>query len=196
MQVLSGTVAHPDNYEQYFGCFVVAGVLVAGLAEHVRLRWVALAVGAVIFLRSAYVTFRVNEDAFRRLPLTPALAEALKVDPGHTVIDDVMLASLVSHVHPRQGSTPLSYERTYLAVSDRYIGPYRCVKGRLLAERPDDKALRAAFETLDRAYAFGSQDFPFVHLGRHRQFKQLHDVSPAPCQPPDPVPLRYFPVQR
>lgn len=195
LQLVSGFIVHPDNYEQYAGCFIVALVGVFGLAAHVRLRQAVLLLGALVYVRSAYVTGRVNLANHARLPMTPALAEALREDPAHTVVDDVKIASLLSLVHPRQGSTALAYEKTYVALADRYAPGYRCLKQRILREWPGDAVFQQAFDVLDTGYRYGSQDFPFVHLGRKREFKVLQNVDPTACDQADSQPLRYFLTQ-
>ncbi|MNS56718.1 hypothetical protein D3C72_895850 [compost metagenome] len=175
---------------------MVAWVLLVGLTAHVRLRQVVLLLGALVYMRSAYVTHRVNLVAHENLPLTPALVTALREDPDHTIVDEVNAASLLSLVLPRQRSTALAYERTYVALADRYVPAYRCVKQRLLVERPGDAALGDAIKILDHAYAYGSQDFPFAHLGRKHAFEVLQDVRAEACEHPDDVPFRYFRVKR
>lgn len=195
-QVICGFMLQPNNYEQYAGVFILALVLVLGLAERARLRHLALVLGALVFLRSSYVTFRVNQVNQDVLPLTPALLDAMRTDPAHTVVDSVFESSLLALVLPREGLMPLSFQPTYVTLADRYIDQYRCLKQRVNAERPGDPHFTEAFQLLDMAYKYGSQDFPFANLGRRRTLKVLQDVCAEACKTPDAAPLRYFSIKR
>ena len=71
---------------------------------------------------------------------------------------------------------------------------YRCLKQRVLAERPGDAALQTTFRLLDVGYRYGSQEFIFASLGRKKVLQELHDVRPEACEHPDAAPLHYFHV--
>jgi hypothetical protein len=188
-QLISGHVPQPDSFEQYVGCLAVAAVATLALKDRPWLRGACLALGTVFFLLGTYHTFRVNQAYMIRLPMTAEILSALKTDPRHVVVNDPFLASLWGMVHPRQPSTALAFEHSFVAMSDRYAPEYRCIKQQVQAERPG--TFDHAFGLLDEAYAYGSQKYIMAHITRKSTFVKLHDVEAA-CADDAKRPLRYF----
>ncbi|MFN3428971.1 MAG: hypothetical protein ACK46X_03340 [Candidatus Sericytochromatia bacterium] len=191
-QLISGTIAQPDNVEQYVGGLAVALVVALAVRLTKRGAWTIVLAGVVLWSYSSYVTFRVNQANTARVPLTPALVQALKDDARHVVVDDVVLTSLLGMVHPRQDSTALGFEKTFSIVADRHAPVYRCIKRQVLTEHPGHAGLARALEYLDGAYTYGSQNYVRVHINRRSTFTPLQDVSAEGCVTPHLRPLRYF----
>ncbi|MDB5097073.1 MAG: hypothetical protein JWM80_1494 [Cyanobacteria bacterium RYN_339] len=190
-QLLSGHLAQPDNFEQYFGCFAAAFVVALAVRERPAWRWMPLVVGLVFFLRASQVVFTTNAATNARLPLTPELLSALATDPAHVAINDMILASTVGMLHARQAPTALAMEGTFPAVADGYVAGYRCAKRRILLDHPLDPGFAMALRFLDAAYTYGSQDYKMNHIGRRSNVVIFQDVDPARCESDAPV-LRYF----
>jgi hypothetical protein len=187
-QLLSGHLAQPDNFEQYFGCFAVA--LVVALAARGRWRWVPLAVGLLFYLRASQVVFATNAATNGHLALTPALLSALDADPGRVAINDVLLASLVGMLHARQAPTALAMEGSFYAMeAGGYAARYRCAKARIRREQPQDPGFLRALGLLDTAYTYSGQDFKLNHINRRTRALVLQDVASA-CPDGGP-PLTY-----
>jgi hypothetical protein len=189
-QLISGHIPQPDSFEQYVGCLAVAAIAALALKERPTLRFACLVVGTICFVQGAYHTFRVNQAYMIRSPMTAEILQALKTDSPHVVVNDPFLASLWGMVYPRQPSTALAFEHTFVIMSDRHAPTYRCLKRQILDEQPGEFA--HAFRLLDEAYAYGSQKYVMAHINRKSTFVELHDVSPAACDDPTPRPLRYF----
>lgn len=194
-QLISGQIPQPDNFESYVGTLAFAGVVALATQEAARLRLAAMTVGLAVFLQATYMNVRENRAYFKMLPLTPALVTALREDPGHTVVNDVHLSSLLDLVHPRQAPTALAFERTFNPVGGRYVGEYRCVKRQVLAEQPNTPGFDWAFKFLDTSYMYGSQNYIKAHFGRKSSFVVLQNVEAAACDSPERLPLRYFLVR-
>lgn len=194
-QWLSGHIAQPNNVEQYFGTLAFALVVAMATNRFPAWRSAVVVVSVVLFLRSSHISFRTNQVANDTLPLTPALLDALRHDPGHTAINDVHMASVMNLVLPRQGPTALSYAQTFVGLSERLAPQYRSAKRRILTEQHQDPGFMAALRFLDSAYMYGGQNIPLIHIFRKSTFKQLQDVTPA-GEDQSGQPLRYFTTSR
>ncbi|MFN3428709.1 MAG: hypothetical protein ACK46X_02020, partial [Candidatus Sericytochromatia bacterium] len=189
-QVLSGHIPQPSNFEHSLGCVAVAVVAVLGCQA---LRWwrlAALALGGYLFFSTISLDFRLNRHAMSGLPMTPALLTALREDPAHTVVNNIHMASVLNMVHPRQESTALALERTWVGLPASYVAEYRCIKGQILKEHP--AAFSFPLHLLDEAYQYGGQQFYAVSIGRRAALERLQSVDPAECRDARPRPLRYF----
>jgi hypothetical protein len=191
-QLLSGHIPQPSNFERCVGVIAVAIVVTLALKAHARWGLAAGVAGGALFVLSAYHTFRLDQAYMLRLPMTPALVDALKTDSAHVAVKDPFVASRLGMVHPRQAMTALAFERTYVNMADRYIGEYRCIKRQLAAEHPG--VYEGAFGLLDEAYEYGSQKFVMAHIYRKSTFVKLHDAGAAGCRDATHRPLRHFPL--
>lgn len=189
-QVLSGHIPQPSNFEHSLGCVAVAAVTVLGMRT---LRWwrvAALAVGGYLFFATTQLDFRLNRHAMSGMPMTPELLAALKEDPAHTVVNNVHMASVLNMVYPRQASTALALERTWVGLPASYVAEYRCIKRQILEEHPTEFGF--PLHLLDEAYRYGGQQFYAVSIGRRAELTQLQSVDPADCEDSRRLPLRYF----
>jgi hypothetical protein len=191
-QIISGHLAQPDNYEQYFGCFAVAIVAIFSFADRARWQWIALALGTLFFLRTSYVTFKSSAQTIATLPLTPALLNALKYQPERTVVDDIRLAGVLSMIYPKEKSTALGYEQSFIGMAAKTIEHYRCIKRQILIDHPNNKILLADLSLLDGAYEYGGANVPIINIFRKKDFKILWDVNAKLCKKNEIKPLLYF----
>jgi hypothetical protein len=152
---------------------------------------VCLALGLALFMRSSYVTFRTNQITNERLPLSPALLEALKTDPAHTAVNNVLVASVLNMVLPRQHATALGHDQTFIAVADQRLPIYRAAKQRILLEHPEDPGFQRTLSFLDSAYEYCGQNIDIVNIHRKTTFKKVCDVNAVGDRAEAP-PLKYF----
>lgn len=195
-QILSGHIPQPNNFEHYFGTFAVATVVLLAITQRPRIAAVALSIGCLLFAQTAYVSFKTGLLQPRMFPLTPELVRLLKEDPGHVVVDEGMLASMLSMVHPKQGSTALGFEKTYAGIAPRYLANYRCIKRQILADHPQNDRLRAQLRWIDDGFEYGSQNVLVSHIGRKATFTKLVDMSVEADCPDGPLRLHYFFIVR
>jgi hypothetical protein len=190
-QLISGHIPQPNNFEHYFGTFAASAVVLLAIAHRPRIAAVALSIGGLLFAQTAYVAFKTGMGQQRAFPLTPELVRLLKDDPGHVVVDDGMLASMLSMVHPRQASTALGFEKTYAGVAARHLETYLCIKRQVLADHPGNERLRAQFRWIDDGFEYGSQNVLVSHIGRKTTFTKLVDLHAEPNCPKGPLRLHY-----
>lgn len=190
-QLISGHIPQPNNFEHYFGVFAVALIVALALIERPRWAMTTVTVGALLFARTAYVSFRVAQIDHQRFKPSAELIAALRDDPGDVVINDGILANTLNMMHPRGGSTALGFEQTFGDAADRHVERYRCIKKRILADHPTDEKLRGHLRWLDDGYMYGSQNVIVSHIKRKTTFTKLRDVDAAACPDAGPT-LRYF----
>jgi hypothetical protein len=190
-QLISGYVAQPSNFEDFFGIFAIGALLVLGSGRWPRLYPVLVAAGCGLWLVTAAAAFRTNAYVNSLVPFDAALVRALHEDPRHLVVNDRDLSSALALAFPRQGITALDYYQGTAAVADRYIADYRCIRRRVTADHPDDVRFFRTLLYIDSLYRYGGQDYIGAHLGQRDSFTLLHDVFHG-CQPGDDRPLRYF----
>jgi hypothetical protein len=191
VQVLTGHIGMPCNFEQFAGIFAVATVLLLGAANHPRLVQGLVAASFALLMWSNLGLFRENASLAARLPFNAELARALRQDPRHTAINDVPVSSILNLCYPRQATTALAYNQFFPAVSDRYWQEYLCIKARIKREQPHDGPFQQALADLDHCYLLGGQDYVMANLFHKRRMVHLVDLD----QKPDPAfdrPLRYF----
>jgi hypothetical protein len=190
-QIVSGHIPQPNNFEHYFGTFAVSAVVLFAIAHRPRLAAVALSIGGLLFAQTAYVAFKTGVAQQRAFPLTPELVRLLKDDPGHVVVNDGVLASMLSMVHPRQPSTALGFEKTYAGVAARHLPGYLCIKRQVLADHPYNEPLRGQLRWIDDGFMYGSQNVLVSHIGRKATFTKLADPHAEPSCPKGPLRLHY-----
>ncbi|MDB5095611.1 MAG: hypothetical protein JWM80_32 [Cyanobacteria bacterium RYN_339] len=191
VQVLSGHIGMPVNFEQFAGIFSITVVLLLGAANRPRLIPAFVAAGYALLLWSNVGLFRENASLTARLPFDARLARALQEDPRHTAINDVPMSSILNLAYPREATTALAYNQFFPAVADQYWETYLCVRARILREHGDDTAFRQALADLDHCYLLGGQDYVMANLFHKAHFVHLVDLD-TPPRPEFDRPLRYF----
>lgn len=191
-QLLTGYLAQPINFERYAGTFAVALVLAIALANRRRLLAVAALVALLLFARAGLLDFKLNHASLSRLPQSPALVEALRTDAAHTVVDDITLSDTLNLMHPKQPALALGYNRTFVALADRVLPDYLCVKQRILLDHPRHAGLRWILGVMDHAFEYSGQDDPVTTSMRRQTFVKLREATNRPCPHAELPTLHYF----
>ena len=194
LQLVTGWIAQPNNFEQNFGvcCAAVPCVLaLISLPRAAAPRVLAFALCLMCAGLSSYHTFTNNQRRSSRLELRPELLSRLKSDSRHVAINDTEVASVLAMVFPRQPPTFFGYERTSTLLSKSPVAEYLCAKQQINRDAALGRAFRATFARLDSAYRYGNKDFILRTLKRESGFAVLHDTEAVPPDCP-PANLHYF----
>jgi hypothetical protein len=192
-QVLTGFIAQPSNFEQNFGVAALAIIIVLALRtiEYGRVVVVCASAVASCVLLGAYAghIFLVNSSPWQRERLSDAFLNAMRTEPESLIIGDPDLADLFSLALPALHFSALARSQILpepggagREAGARRFDNYLCVKQ--LLKRPEGAAAvdPAVFASMDRQFRYLNQDFPLLHLNRHRHFRQYFDPSKEPAR--------------
>lgn len=180
-QLLSGYIAEPIQFEEYFGVYCIPVILVLALKHEKLPARAAALLGALMLILSASNTFDSNNSVNRGLVLSDEMLSVLKRDSGHVAFSDAELASRAGMLFPRQPATLFAYAKTYASPRTlENFAEYSCAKRALLRKPETARAFRGIFDVLDAAYRYESRDFILLHLGLKQSFELVHDPDHVP----------------
>lgn len=171
VQLVSGWLVTPVNYEQYWGVFVLGVLTALGItfSGTKPLLWLGVAMGAfglhiaMLFCHNAAVLagFRNRQEILQALP-----NQASRI-----ACDDVYLATYLDLAFPMQAPTALSWTRTlHASNNDNYV-EYLCVKHALQSLPPSGLSqFKEIFSRLEYGYSTKGSDLN-VTMGRQRIVK-------------------------
>lgn len=188
-QIVSGWIAQPTNFEQNFGVYCIAVILVLSVHDIV-FRTIAGVVATMLLLISAYTNFDYCYDQNKKLLFNNELVNILRTDSANVAVNDVHLASLFSMMFPCQPSTMFGYERTFSGQVKKNVTRYLCAKKEILKDEQMKDKFKDVFRTLDNAYKFENKDFILAHIGRKKDFRVENDIDLVPDNCP-PLKLHY-----
>lgn len=198
LQIITGWIAQPSNFEQNFGVYCVALVCVFAMISvkgAFFLRALSFPLCFILVGISCYTTFSNNYHLSNKLKLSPELLFDLKNDPRHVAINDTSMASLLSMVFPEQPATIFGHEKALLLSLNPDIDDYLCAKKEVNGNRALAGVFRKTFERLDSVYKYGCKDFILITINRTKYFKIEHDPESVPVQCPPPN-LHYYLIER
>ena len=177
LQVISGRLAQPNAFEQYFGIICAAGLMVFTFDRRAA-RYLLFATSVFLALFSAHRDFMTNRALNSRVTLSEDLRSTLRTDADNVAVDNTSLASRLNMLYPRQASTRFGYERSFGALCNaEQVRDYLGAK-RLIQNRPEAAgAFEAVFQTLDGAYTYQGADFILLHVGRKTDFPVGHKLD-------------------
>ena len=171
LQVISGRLAQPNGFEQYFGVICAAGLMVFTFDRRAA-RYLLFATSVFLALFSAHRDFMTNRALNSTVTLSDDLRSTLRTDAANVAVDKTSLASRMNMLYPRQASTRFGYERSFGALCNaEQVREYLRAK-RLIQSQPElAGAFETVFETLDGAYTYQGADFILLHVGRKTEFQ-------------------------
>lgn len=182
VQIISGWLVTPVNFEQYWGVFVLgvlAALFVTFVSSHSTL-WLAIAM--IGYILHATVLFRTNIEVFRALNNQRAVFSALSDSPNRVVCNNLYLATYLDLAFPKQAPTALSWTRTLHAGNNDNYRSYICMKEALqsLPQR-DVSSFKDVFSQLEDGYLVKGSDLNVTMRRREIVHFPLPDVDITNC---------------
>lgn len=187
-QVVTGFIAQPNNFEQFFGTACISLVAIFILAGFKFPQWFKLGIALLgVFLMIIYssVIFSVNSNPFILKPLPATLVQALDKESNKVIVDQGGLGSLLNMVLPRQGITGLSIDQTFPMLAEDYYQQYLCVKNKISQNFKLYPKYKKIIERIDAGYRNLNSNFIFTHINRQNIFKTFYDPNAIPSACPD-----------
>ena len=194
-QVLTGWFFHPTNYEQYFGVLAVTCVLVLAIGRSRQMQVGALIIVFLFIVDLGRVIFKSNLAINNKIQWTPELADELKSNSAHVVVNDVELSSRLSMVFAKQPITFFAYSQIFPKMAPAHFKEYVCSKQEILGKPAMAPKFEEVYAQLDHAYKYTGNDFFLIHVGRKNQFAAKYDpdLKPENCLP---LSLKYFLIKQ
>jgi hypothetical protein len=189
VQIISGTLAAPVNYEQYWSNVVIGLLAAVGILSinSSRRLWVGAAL--VIFAIQSAKSFDENRRMFAELPNRDEALVAIKSASERVAVNDVLLASYLDLSYPMQPSTLFSFNSTYNLKTEALYHRYSCGRRYIEANTPDiARSFTSTFARLDYAYQAAGVDL-LNTAGRAETPKRPLSPLPADFQCPILPPL-------
>lgn len=189
VQIISGTLAAPVNYEQYWSNVVIGLLAAVGILSinGSRRLWVGAAL--VIFAIQSAKSFDENRRMFAELPNRDEALVAIKTASERVAVNDVLLASYLDLSYPMQPSTLFSFNSTYNLKTEALYHRYSCGRRYIEANTPDiARSFTSTFARLDYAYQAAGVDL-LNTAGRAETPKRPLSPLPADFQCPTLPPL-------
>ncbi len=181
LQLVSGRIFQPSNFEQYAGTLVVVLLLVMAMAPDDR---PGRGLAVMLVLGGLYISGRYMTVASQysggRLPfkLTGPVMDMLEKAPRRIILPD--LSGVTSLIFPRQPVGLLSRSQTSIYLGNAYLDEYLCLKS-YFKKRPDlGVKYSDLVSAIDHAYLYGELDFVLLHLNRRKEFKVQADLNREP----------------
>lgn len=194
-QVISGFIAMPKNYEQYFGVLCFALLAAYWIASLNAGRWLkTMQLVAAVLLIGVYTktVFMVNSHPVLNNEIPAKLLNALQEDSPNVIFEDAALGSTMSMVFPRQPFTGLAFSQSYDLGAFKYFQHYLCVKEKIRKKFSLSKKYEPVFKILDHGYRHLHTDFIFVHINRPKKIRTFFDPQ-KPGFHCDSKPLFFYP---
>jgi hypothetical protein len=166
VQVLSGWLVTPVNYEQYWGVVVLAVISSVVLVKRGSGLGMWLCLLLLVFEAHCATLFRHNLEVYKSLRNPENILPVVRESPEKVACANIYLATYLDLAYPRREPTALSFTRTLHAASDRNYEVYACVK-REIQSRPQSTRDTYAriLEVLDHGYDVKGADLN-VTMGR------------------------------
>ncbi len=178
-QVISGVLAAPAHYEQYWSITVVgflAAITIISFSQMKNL-WIMLALS--VFIAQSAQSFSLNLGVSRKLFHPKEALAAVKKAAESVAVDDLYLASFLDLAYPNQPATLFSFNRTYDTTSDASYHRYLCGRHHIEQNDPDRaRSFAEVFNRLDYGYQVRGID-QMITAGRG-QIKR-RELSPPDC---------------
>jgi hypothetical protein len=182
LQVITGYIGQPVNFEQFAGSICCVLILVLAALPVLQRPLVALGGGVALGLLiciHGWLSYRNQTDLVAKLPLNKTFVDLLAKDSANVAINDYWVASMAALVHARQPATVFGYQHACLVEKDRFAC-YQQAKRAI--NRDPELALKFAetFKRLDALYRYGTTDFILLHSGRKKIFSPTCDPDAVP----------------
>ncbi|HOC92660.1 MAG TPA: hypothetical protein PKH33_09875 [bacterium] len=178
-QIISGWIAQPNSFEQYFGVYCASFALVLTALKTHRYGWFSAAFSMLMLLASSKVFFIQNLTFYSMLPPTPHLIEALKHDSSNVAVNQRGISMMLNMAFPKQPSTVFSKYR----FSDDSFKRYLCAKEEIRKHDGLARKYADVFNTIDKEFASRNRDFVLLHCLRKNDFEKDYDpdIPPEDC---------------
>jgi len=195
-QIISGIMAPPANFEQYFGVIIlvfVATYMVLSVKIITGFKYCLAIAGFALMILYTKTIFQIHSDPIFTNELPEELVVNLRNNSSRVILDNVHLASTLGMVLPRQHLTGISYNQSFAFAAGKYFNNYLCVKEKIRSNEELSSRYAAAFKTLDHAYKYQNSDFVNLHVNRKTNFKVFFDPDKKPenCEA---TPLFFYPA--
>ena len=194
-QIISGFIAMPKNYEQYFGAVCFAILVAYWMASLNTGRWLKraqLVAGVLLIGIYTKTIFVVNSHPVLSHEMPPQLINALREDSSSVIFENAALGSTMSMVFPRQPFTGLAFSQSYDLGAFRYFEHYLCVKEKIRKNPSLSEKYEPVLKVLDHGYRHLHTDFIFVHINRPKKIKTFFEPQKRSDQC-DSKPLFFYP---
>ncbi|MCB0334749.1 MAG: hypothetical protein KDD62_00545 [Bdellovibrionales bacterium] len=176
-QLISGWIAQPNNFEQYWGTLAIAFIVSITAIHSKKIARYAL-FGSVPFLVLSFaVCFQRNFSNLHSLRLTDELLKTIQDNGSKVATNDAYANLSLSMLYPMTQATSLSPINAYLGMAERTIKDYRCTRAQLLR----DPHLKDEYSTLlsymDQSYQFETKDYFLNSIGRKKFTAPLHRID-------------------
>lgn len=179
-QIVSGWLGQPNNFEQYFGCTVLALIIAATISTHLIAAFFIVLALLLAGLRGAR-SYRYGTELLSGV--CPDITQ-LKANPELVVAPDIRLATLLNLAFPRQGATALSASRAYLKIGQGNFDRYACVREQLQSQPELASRYASILSGLDGLYRYGNNDYILNTINRRGPAFESIDVSSRPGECP------------
>ncbi len=191
LQVFSGLLIYPENFEQTSGCIAAAILLAMAMDEgdiRPRLAPFAWGLATLFFLSTSY-------GQLQKVRANPRLSEelilALRTESGSIAVTDGHLARLLTMVHPKQPFTALDYGRCWPSPDfEKHLLGYLQVRRKILLGPTLAEAYRPILHALDAGFSHQNQDTILLTVGRKTEFETNNDIEALSRSTPTYQPLR------
>lgn len=187
-QIITGVIAQPNSFEQYYGTVCISLLVAFGVISIKSKQWLkGLAGGLGLFLIIAYTRtiFSVNSSTHFNRPLPRILVEKLKIDSSKVIADSEGMASALNLVLPMQGITGLSMAQSFAIVAEDYFNNYLCLKVRISGNEKLYPFYKNTVDRLGEGYRYLHSNFIFTHINRKKNFKTFYDPETIPQNCPE-----------
>ena len=153
VQIVSGWMIAPSKFEEYWSAAVIALILSLTIVLQSQRKRLWLAAAWMVFMFHAIEIFRQNSAVMGKLREPERIINLLRTQPERLAFNDVLLATYVDMIHPRQDHSIMSFTRTYDLTSENSLRLYRCAQ-QDIASRGEEvsKHFTDTFHRLDHGY--------------------------------------------
>lgn len=187
-QIITGWIAQPNNFEQYFGVLCITFMFMIYISKERRIQNATIIISIAFMLSSCVAIFYDNYNLNSKITINKELLFVLKNDSRNILVNDVGVASMLNMVYPKQASTILGYENTFSLMAKNNFHEYVCAKNTINKNKDYKDKFKGVFATLDKAYKYENKDFILSHIGRKKEFK----VENVPDNYVDCIDQKYF----
>jgi hypothetical protein len=185
LQLISGWLVTPVNYEQYWGTFALGFILTcAAIYKGTNPRVYLYCSLAMFFLHTCAI-FSDNLAVFNRLESPQKTLQIAKEAPSKLACTELYLATYLDLAFAHRDPTALSWTRTLSTATTKEYLEYQCVKSSINHDFPAETAqFESIFWRLDLGFAVKGDDFN-VSMKRRPIIQQAlpaYDLENCPKQ--------------
>ena len=177
VQLVSGWLVTPVNYEQYWGTLVLGFLTTCAVIYRSATPKLWLYVSLAVFFAHTSAIFNHNLSVFGRLESPQNTLDVAKDNPTQLACSDIYLATYLDLAFPHKEPTALSWTRTLSTGTTSEYLSYECVKNAIKSDFPGQAyQFQNIFHVLDNGFVVKGDD---VNVSMKRR-PIVHQSLPPP----------------